>query len=252
MRKNIGGELVGNRTELQMERDARFKDIALSAIRNSGENWAIHSLSVLKRNSIARILYLADLYKKILNVPGSIIEFGVHWGATMSTLTNMRTLLEPLNTSRKIYGFDTFEGFSGVSKFDGVGTTDGDYKTMDSYLPVLDSILSYHESISPFPEVKKYQLIKGDVRKTLEPWMMDNPHEVIALAIFDMDIYEPTKYALEKIATRLVKGSYVVFDEFACKHFPGETMAVAEVLGLRNIKPVKHTFQNYVAIIEIE
>jgi hypothetical protein len=50
------------------------------------------------------------------------------------------------------------------------------------------------------------------------------------MAIFDMDIYKPTKDVLEKIIPRLVKGSLLVFDELNFKAFPGETIAVNEVL----------------------
>jgi hypothetical protein len=50
-----------------------------------------------------------------------------------------------------------------------------------------------------------------------------------------MDLYEPTKYTLEKIAPRLVKGSVMAFDELTCKFFPGETRALDEILGLNNL-----------------
>jgi len=252
VKKNKSGEYIGTRTDLQSRNDAAFKEIAISQIQNSGENWAIHCLAVLKRNSLARLLYLTDTYRKILNVPGVIVEFGVQWGATTSTLINLRTLFEPNNTSRIIYGFNTFDGFVGSSTKDSATALDGDYKSIENYLETLKLILDYHESISPYPEIKKYQLIQGDVRSTLDIWLDDNPHAVISMAIFDMDIYEPTKFALERIKERLVKGSILIFDEFSCKQFPGETLAAAECLGLRNIRAVKHPLQNYVAIVEVE
>ena len=59
------------------------------------------------------------------------------------------------------------------------------------------------------------------------------------MAIFDMDIYKPTKDALKAIKPRLTKGSILIFDELNCKEFPGETEALNEVLGLNNIK-LKH------------
>ena len=55
---------------------------------------------------------------------------------------------------------------------------------------------------------------------------------VVALAIFDLALYEPTKRALEAIKPRLIKGSVVAFDELNCAEYPGETQAVREVLGL--------------------
>ena len=42
---------------------------------------------------------------------------------------------------RKIYGFDTFSGFSNVSKKDGVGHKVGDYSTDAGYEKELEQIL---------------------------------------------------------------------------------------------------------------
>ena len=39
------------------------------------------------------------------------MEFGVRWGQNLITLNNLRGIYEPFNHSRKIIGFDTFEGF---------------------------------------------------------------------------------------------------------------------------------------------
>ena len=57
-----------------------------------------------------------------------------------------------------------------------------------------------------------------------------NPHIIVSMAIFDMDIYAPTKRALELVMPRLTKGSLLVFDELNCRHFPGETQALHEVV----------------------
>ena len=51
----------------------------------------------------------------------------------------------------------------------------------------------------------------------------------MSLAIFDFDIYKPTKAALEAIKPHLFKGSVLVFDELADDIFPGETVALREV-----------------------
>lgn len=56
------------------------------------------------------------------------------------------------------------------------------------------------------------------------------------MAIFDFDIYQPTKIVLENIVSRFTKGSLLVFDELSCPFFPGETIALMETLGLNNIK----------------
>jgi hypothetical protein len=37
-----------------------------------------------RSSAIAKMLYIQELYKKILNVPGVIMEFGVWWGANLA------------------------------------------------------------------------------------------------------------------------------------------------------------------------
>lgn len=70
----------------------------------------------LSRSSLGHILFIDSVYRQILNIPGCIMEFGVRWGRNLSLFTSLRNLYEPYNVSRKIIGFDTFEGFPSCIK----------------------------------------------------------------------------------------------------------------------------------------
>jgi hypothetical protein len=96
-------------------------------------------------------------------------------------------------------------------------------------------VLAYHETESPLPHIRKFELIKGDATATLEEYLRNHPETIIALAYFDFDLYEPTKKCLQLIRGHLTKGSVVGFDELNWPPFPGETLAVKEVLGLDRI-----------------
>src|SRR6185312_14108435 len=74
---------------------------------------------LLNRNCLSRVLFLDELYRQIVDVPGTIIEFGVRWGQSLALYSNLRAIYEPYNVSRQIVGFDTFEGFPSVSPKDG-------------------------------------------------------------------------------------------------------------------------------------
>ena len=89
--------------------------------------------------------------------------------------------------------------------------------------------------------------MKGDASLTINEWIQKNPHTIISMAIFDMDVYQPTKDVLEKIIPRLTKGSVLVFDELNCPKFPGETLALMEVLGVNNLKLRRDPNQPYCA-----
>ena len=52
----------------------------------------------------------------------------------------------------------------------------------------------------------------------------------------DFDLYAPTKKALEVLVPRMVKGSILAFDEINNPAYPGETTALLETLGVRNLE----------------
>ncbi len=249
--KKIDGEFT-QREPLEARNDKLLHEIARGRYANGGfgSQWNYHSLVFMKRQVLSRILYLDQLYRNIIDVPGVICEFGVHWGATIAALINLRGIHEPFNHSRKIHGFDTFSGFVDIDSADGGFSSEGDYSTTAGYEAELTRLLSLHESFSPIPQIEKFELVKGDVSITLPLWLEANPHAIVSLALFDMDIYKPTKAALEAILPRLVKGSILVFDELNCPHFPGETKAVQEVLGLNNIRLKRFPHQPYCAWAE--
>lgn len=253
MLKKIEGEFT-QRSNSEAGNDSRLFDLAKARydVGGFGSQWNHHSTVFLKRQVMSRLLYQNHLYEKILDVPGVICEFGVHWGANMTTLCNLRGIYEPFNHSRKIFGFDTFSGFAGVEAADGDFSTDGDYSTATGYETELDEILTIQESFSPISQLKKFELIKGDVSLTLPTWLDQNPYAIVAMAIFDMDIYKPTRDALELIMPRLTKGSLLVFDELNCPHFPGETQAVAEVVGLNKLRLKRFPHQPFCAYAEYE
>ena len=188
----------------------------------------------LGRQKLSRILYMHELYQKIVNVHGIVAEFGVRWGQNLALFESFRGIYEPYNYSRKIVGFDTFEGFPSVDKKDGNNEVirPGAFGVTKDYDKYLDSIMKYHEQESPISHMKKYELVKGDATISIGEYLARNPHTIIAFAYFDMDIYEPTKQCLEAIKKHVTKGTVIGFDELSYPDCPGETVALQEVFGL--------------------
>lgn len=231
---NLGESI--NRPQLESDSDARLAHLRSVIAPHMGPHWNLHSNLFVKRIALSRLLYLNTLYLKILDVPGVICEFGVQWGATLATLSNLRGIHEPYNYSRTIIGFDTFSGFSKPDAKDGSLVAEGDYSTMDDHFSNLEEIMKLQESFSPLSHIKKFELVSGDASETAPAWLEKNPHAIVSLAMFDMDVYKPTKDVLEALLPRLTRGSLLVFDELNCPRFPGETQAVSEVLGLGNLR----------------
>ena len=208
----------------------------------------------IKHQSLARMLFMHDLYQRILNVHGVVMEFGVRWGQNLALFASFRGIYEPFNYSRKIIGFDTFKGFPSVDKKDGNSdlASVGAWSVTNNYNEYLDEILQYHENESPLSHMKKYELVKGDASKTIDKYLADNPETVVALAYFDLDIYTPTKKCLEAVKEHLTKGSLIGFDELCYHDFPGETLALKEVFGLDKYRITRSPFSSTSSFIVIE
>jgi hypothetical protein len=219
------------------------------------ENELIRNLGLfIKRQDISTIIFKNELYKQILGVPGIVIEFGVRWGQNLALFESFRGMYEPYNHYRKIVGFDTFAGFPSVHEKDGHSeiTTPGAYSVTDRYEEYLNEILEYHEQQSPISHIKKFELVKGDASVSIEKYLSAHPETIVALAYFDFDIYEPTRKCLEAIGPHLTKGSVIGFDELNDKDFPGETIALREVMGLSKYRLQRCPYMSVPSFLVIE
>jgi len=179
-----------------------------------------------------------ELFKKILHIHGSIVECGVLYGGGLMTWAQLSEILEPLNHTRNIIGFDTFSGFVTLSDKDRTGTAYQGKKgglAINSYADLLEGIKLYDKNrfLGHIPKVK---LVKGDIKVSLPKYLKENPHLVVSLLWLDFDVYEPTRVALKHLFPRIPKGGIIAFDELNHEVWPGETIAVMEEIGLNNLK----------------
>jgi len=233
--KGPHGELTQSSDD-ELVRNERLRGFAKAFVGNEDFAWSSNAHLTLKRQTISRILYYDRLYQKLVGTPGVICEFGVQWGASLALLANLRGIHEPFNHSRRIIGFDTFTGFTAVRPEDGDQVAEGDYSVDDGYADTLAELMELHESFAPIAHMRKFELVRGDASQTVVEWLNRNPEAVIGMAILDMDVYQPTKDVLTAIRPRLTRGSVLVFDQLNHHLFPGETVAVAEVLGIDSLR----------------
>ncbi len=192
-----------------------------------------------RRQDVAKFLARAEIFKKILNVHGSIIEGGVHDGVGLMTWAKLSAIYEPVNHTRRVVGFDTFDGFPSVSRFDGNAEVGG--MAADSYETISSSIAAFNAD-RPVGHIAKVELVKGDATVTMPEWVKKYPHTVISLLHLDFDIYEPTLVALETFYPRMPKGAAIVFDELNMYEWPGETVALMETLGIPALRLERFPF----------
>ena len=144
----------------------------------------------------------------------------------------LSAILEPENLTRRIYGFDTFEGFPSLDAKDeyqdSVTAVGGLASESEHELNELVKLTDQDRFLGHIP---KAELIRGDIACTAPEFLERNPHLLVSLLFIDCDLYEPTKVALETFVPRMPKGAILAFDELDNPQWPGETLAVLDGMG---------------------
>lgn len=181
--------------------------------------------------------------KTITTIPGHVFEFGVYKGASLIRFCTFRDSLEN-DYSRKIVGFDAFGEFptkclegeddlAFIDKFEGAGG----HGLNESQVKDILSKKGF----------ENFELIKGNIFDTLPSYLANNPETRIALLHLDMDVKEPTDFALDLLYEKIVPGGIVVFDDY--NSVVGETNSVDEFVGKHRLKLEKLPFYNVPAYI---
>lgn len=208
----------------------------------------------VRRQNLTRFLALYEIFKRVQNVKGSIVECGVFHGFGIMTWVKLSAILEPVNLTRRIYGFDTFEGFPRITKKDLVGPGKG-VKVGDLYansLAELNELAAIHDSTRFLGHIPKVKLVKGDAAQTIPRFIEEHPHLVVSLLFMDFDLHEPTKVALQHFMPRMPKGAVIAFDELDNPLWPGETTAMLEICGGNRLRIERLPFDPYIGFAVIE
>ncbi len=237
----------GLRTQAEQE-EASLNKACFEENLSSWETKMENFPKYVKRQNLTRFLALYEIFKKVLEVKGSIIECGVNHGYGTMSWCKFSSILEPVNLTRRVYGFDTFGGFPSVSSKDrssqSLHVKQGDL-SVDTKAE-LEKLADIHDSTRFLGHVPKLTLIKGDATETIPKFIEEQPHLVVSLLFMDFDLYEPTRVALECFLPRMPKGAVVAFDELDNPLWPGETQAMLEFLQKYSFRLKRCPFDPYI------
>ena len=206
------------------------------------------------RQELSMFLAKHELFQQIVKVHGHIIECGVFLGGGLMTWGQLSAIYEPVNHIRRIVGFDTFTGFAKINEKDKGDNVDFAVEgglAINAYNDLQECIRLYDLN-RPIGHIPRIELVVGDAKKTIPDYIQNNPHLVVAMLYLDFDLYEPTKVAIESFLPRMPKGSILAFDELGQAAWPGETTAVVETLGLRNLHIRRFPFTSALSFAVLE
>ena len=187
---------------------------------------------------MGNILAHYELYKRIIGLPGAVVECGVFKGASLIQFATFRELLENEN-SRKIIGFDMFGPFPADCR------VKSDQAFIDRWNKQFEHAFLSREDIEAsldFKQMGNVELVQGDILQTVDAYVRKHPELRIALLHIDTDVYHPSKKALDVFFDRVVPGGVVVFDDYGTVE--GETLAVDEFFACKNYDLKKFSFSH--------
>lgn len=206
------------------------------------------------RQNLANFLIKYEIFKHVLEVHGSIVECGVFFGGGLMTFAQLSAIFEPTNHQRRIVGFDTFAGFTGMKAQDkGSESPEAHAKglAVDSYSEIQRCVELY-DANRFVGHIPKVELVRGDATRTIPEYVKQNPQLLVSLLYLDFDVYEPTKVALEEFLPRMPKGAVIAFDELNLRDWPGETVAALEMLELNKFRLRRFPFGSTISYGVVE
>jgi hypothetical protein len=184
-----------------------------------------------------------EFFKRTSDVRGEIVEFGIFKGNSFFRWIKFRDLLEQ-TSSRKIIGFDIFGDFPEAH-------FEEDKLKRDAFVSETKGgkSISYDE-INNLLQLQNLQknvdIVKGDILQTLDVYLDNNPHLKISLLHIDVDLYEPTKYILERLYSKVTKGGIIILDDYGA--FAGTNKAVDDFFK-NQIEVKKLPYSNAISYI---
>lgn len=142
---------------------------------------------------------------------GSLAELGVYKG-------DFSYVMNKFLPDRKLYLFDTFEGFAAEKD----RVENGDVKLFKD--TSVDVVLN-----------RMYNIDNCIIRKGYFPDTAQNLEENFVLVSIDCDLYEPMLAGLNYFYPRLVKGGYIFIHDFGTYHWTGVKKAVYEFCEKKDI-----------------
>lgn len=229
-------------------------EAAARSSRTSNVERFLHFPLWAPRQAIARFLAQWEIFKLVEDIHGSIVECGVAFGGGLMAWAHFLSIIEPVAHTRRVIGFDTFEGFPSMDGKD-AGAESGLAYAGGMAIPLeveIAALAGLHDRNRAVGHIPRVELVKGDACETIPRYVEANKHLVVSLLVLDFDIYAPTATALEHLVPLMPPGAVVVFDEVNCKDWPGETVAVREsgLLRKHRLRRCAHTSTMSYVVLE--
>jgi hypothetical protein len=179
---------------------------------------------------INKIICHYEIFQLTQRVPGDIVELGVFKGNSLIRFLSFRDLIKL--KKKRVIGFDAFGNFPKQT----IKEDNKFAKDHDKFIGKGYSIAKIEQSLKN-KKIKNFKLVKGNIMKTLPDFLKRIKKFKISFLHLDLDVYEPTKFVLNKLYNRVSKNGVILIDDYG--EIKGATKATNEFLRMNKKLKIK-------------
>jgi hypothetical protein len=193
----------------------------------------IESGASMPYSRLPKFLYLNRMFDLVRDMEGDVVECGVGRG---NSFIMFAFLIQDEMRGRKLWGFDSFEGFQEPDEKDQSirRAKRGDYG--DTSIVALQTLL-HNSGLSKEFVKSQITIVGGFFEESLSKYR----GEKVALLHIDADLYDSYTQVLETLYPKVTRGGVVMFDEYMGTSenlkWPGAQKAIDEFFKYRQEKP---------------
>jgi SAM-dependent methyltransferase len=242
-----GETAADNARQIYRERDvAHWRELE-SVLRDGAiplSEALINFPAFIRRRDMTRLLADYDLFRLIVDLPGSIAELGVYLGAGIFTWAKLLETFVPGDRSRRVYGFESSAGYGALRAEDGnpcpwIDQVVGLKKVPPGYLDRMVRLTNLDNMISGAERVR---VIQGDILQTVPEFVRNAQGTRFSLIYLDVNLYEPTLVSLRELFPLLLPGGVLASNGFGSPPWQGETVAIEQYFKEAGLQPVLRKF----------
>ena len=216
-----------------------------------------------KQTISSRRFWYKHIKKNAFKNDGDIFEFGTYRGKSLITAA---LILKELNSKKKLYGFDTFEGFPLLSKFDDLNQFKKNNHFSRKFQNEFKNFLKLKKTLTKNKKFNSYnisssgdfskssyeyvmekidyfkldnvKLIKGEFKNSVPDFFNKNNIKISSCNI-DCDLQDGYQLLLPYVYQNLSKKGFIFLDEYYSLKFPGAKIATDDFCKRFKIKPKK-------------
>ena len=209
-------------------------------------------MAFIQRRDLGQLLAYYELFKLVKDLPGSIAEVGVFAGNGLFTWSKLLDTFIPTNRGKKIFGFDNYKGYSQA-------LTDKDVKSVEyienligNFLfdpKIVEKLIEHNNLDQVIAGVERIKLYNADLDIGFDSFKKENIGVRFCLVLIDINLYNPTKWALKNFYDLVVPGGIIALRGYGVKPWESESLAVDEFLKANKINEIKSfNFSNYPSV----